>query len=100
MFCFFFFQAEDGIRDRDVTGVQTCALPILARRPRSHPPPRGGPPPSEGQDPRPARRAAAGACPAAPAARLQSLAGLTAPAGGRGCRSYPCRSEGADVVHT
>ena len=26
--CFFFFQAEDGIRDRDVTGVQTCALPI------------------------------------------------------------------------
>ena len=27
--CFFFFQAEDGIRDRDVTGVQTCALPIL-----------------------------------------------------------------------
>ena len=28
-FFFFFFQAEDGIRDRDVTGVQTCALPIL-----------------------------------------------------------------------
>src|SRR5207248_4740543 len=28
-FCFFFFfQAEDGIRDRTVTGVQTCALPI------------------------------------------------------------------------
>src|SRR5437868_14876429 len=26
---FFFFQAEDGIRDRNVTGVQTCALPIL-----------------------------------------------------------------------
>ena len=26
----FFFQAEDGIRDRLVTGVQTCALPILA----------------------------------------------------------------------
>src|SRR5207248_6832176 len=25
----FFFQAEDGIRDRTVTGVQTCALPIL-----------------------------------------------------------------------
>ena len=24
----FFFQAEDGIRDYDVTGVQTCALPI------------------------------------------------------------------------
>ena len=26
---FFFFQAEDGIRDYEVTGVQTCALPIL-----------------------------------------------------------------------
>src|SRR5256885_17132261 len=26
---FFFFQAEDGIRDYKVTGVQTCALPIL-----------------------------------------------------------------------
>src|SRR5690606_40584000 len=26
---FFFFQAEDGIRDFHVTGVQTCALPIL-----------------------------------------------------------------------
>src|SRR5687767_16037193 len=28
----FFFQAEDGIRDKLVTGVQTCALPISARR--------------------------------------------------------------------
>src|SRR6266568_6816995 len=27
-FMFFFFQAEDGIRDGTVTGVQTCALPI------------------------------------------------------------------------
>src|SRR2546429_3067263 len=35
-FLFFFFQAEDGIRDVAVTGVQTCALPILfcySRRP-------------------------------------------------------------------
>src|SRR5207249_2326756 len=31
-FLFFFFQAEDGIRDRNVTGVQTCALPILRRQ--------------------------------------------------------------------
>src|SRR5689334_24121418 len=30
-FFFFFFQAEDGIRDGTVTGVQTCALPILIR---------------------------------------------------------------------
>src|SRR5699024_11432020 len=28
----FFFQAEDGIRDRNVTGVQTCALPISSSR--------------------------------------------------------------------
>src|SRR2546427_10767440 len=30
---FFFFQAEDGIRDLTVTGVQTCALPIYQGRP-------------------------------------------------------------------
>src|SRR5437762_8577244 len=29
-FLFFFFQAEDGIRDTSVTGVQTCALPIYS----------------------------------------------------------------------
>src|SRR6266516_1891611 len=34
----FFFQAEDGIRDRTVTGVQTCALPILLRGYRMHGP--------------------------------------------------------------
>src|SRR3712207_3922749 len=31
MFLCFFFQAEDGIRDIGVTGVQTCALPIFTR---------------------------------------------------------------------
>src|SRR5688500_20007778 len=38
----FFFQAEDGIRDYKVTGVQTCALPICrdGRRPRSGAPAR------------------------------------------------------------
>src|SRR5690625_7756271 len=41
---FFFFQAEDGIRDGHVTGVQTCALPIC--------------PPAEGRTP--ARRAVSG----------------------------------------
>src|SRR5688572_31847448 len=30
--CSFFFQAEDGIRDLTVTGVQTCALPIYKSR--------------------------------------------------------------------
>src|SRR5260221_3501809 len=32
----FFFQAEDGIRDHCVTGVQTCALPISAKGPPEH----------------------------------------------------------------
>src|SRR5699024_11973262 len=32
---YFFFQAEDGIRDRNVTGVQTCALPISCRSSRT-----------------------------------------------------------------
>src|SRR5699024_11981356 len=32
----FFFQAEDGIRDRNVTGVQTCALPILLNQIQPH----------------------------------------------------------------
>src|SRR2546422_6533895 len=39
--CFFFFQAEDGIRDVAVTGVQTCALPISARRRLPRPRSRG-----------------------------------------------------------
>src|SRR6516162_5720314 len=34
---FFFFQAEDGIRDYKVTGVQTCALPISCRQGRPFP---------------------------------------------------------------
>src|SRR5436305_6711705 len=38
---FFFFQAEDGIRDADVTGVQTCALPIYPACRRPPPGPSG-----------------------------------------------------------
>src|SRR5256885_7989023 len=34
---FFFFQAEDGIRDYKVTGVQTCALPIYRGGPQEWP---------------------------------------------------------------
>src|SRR2546430_213411 len=46
---FFFFQAEEGIRVLTVTGVQTCALPILDRRsPRR--PDRGREPPGTGHD--------------------------------------------------
>src|SRR5699024_11912422 len=38
--CFiFFFQAEDGIRARNVTGVQTCALPILGQAKVNNPDP-------------------------------------------------------------
>src|SRR5947208_3709011 len=36
LYLFFFFQAEDGIRDDLVTGVQTCALPISSGRRFSH----------------------------------------------------------------
>src|SRR5690606_40387829 len=47
---FFFFQAEDGIRDFHVTGVQTCALPILDRGAfRKGKPPRRVPAGSQGR---------------------------------------------------
>src|SRR2546429_1781449 len=42
IFVFFFFQAEDGIRDVAVTGVQTCALPISLLRQNSPVPIAGG----------------------------------------------------------
>src|ERR1022692_4057732 len=38
VWCVFFFQAEDGIRDYKVTGVQTCALPIWEQRSQWSPP--------------------------------------------------------------
>src|SRR5258706_10928101 len=57
-FFFFFFQAEDGIRDWSVTGVQTCALPISDHigdvsqhrdRPAEGQVPRGTWPPGDGR---------------------------------------------------
>src|SRR5690348_8805192 len=54
----FFFQAEDGIRDGRVTGVQTCALPIFTRQARrGRPPgqqqsPQAGPGRHQGDHPR------------------------------------------------
>src|SRR5256885_10859808 len=48
MCVFFFFQAEDGIRDYKVTGVQTCALPISITSRRA----------GRGFDPRPGHLAA------------------------------------------
>src|SRR5690606_40088404 len=71
----FFFQAEDGIRDFHVTGVQTCALPISARtgpaprtvtaspwqgNPRS--PPRSAPAPEAPRTPPGTRRSAPAGC--------------------------------------
>src|SRR5690606_40711928 len=51
---FFFFQAEDGIRDFHVTGVQTCALPILPAEPGAPPIPLSpGGPPDVPPEPRP-----------------------------------------------
>src|SRR5207249_8138522 len=68
---YFFFQAEDGIRDRNVTGVQTCALPISSstdgRRSRdTRAPLRRGGCPSAGRE-----SAARAAGPRGPAARAR-----------------------------
>src|SRR5690606_40980452 len=66
-FVFFFFQAEDGIRDFHVTGVQTCALPIW-------PPPAG--PPASGDGPAAAHRKSR--CPPRPTAAA-ARSGLPGP---------------------
>src|SRR3989442_12540937 len=85
---FFFFQAEDGIRDADVTGVQTCALPICFRRAvRFIPPgscctaPRGGSrePPRAG-----GRRRKGHPRGAATGARVRTDRGADVPVGGGG----------------
>src|SRR5260370_5510066 len=47
--CAFLFQAEDGIRDSSVTGVQTCALPISARAGLGRPPRAADLPPARPQ---------------------------------------------------
>src|SRR5256885_12202488 len=57
LYFFFFFQAEDGIRDYKVTGVQTCALPICL--------PPGGPGPCCARRPGRARERRAGGWPTA-----------------------------------
>src|SRR3989441_1580967 len=60
MLVFFFFQAEDGIRDKLVTGVQTCALPISCRPSRAWRAVGGPPPCCLGLRRTPARRARGG----------------------------------------
>src|SRR6266404_7647699 len=71
----FFFQAEDGIRDKLVTGVQTCALPI-SRRLR-----RGGRDRPPVPDRRVSARGAGGACPG-PLRRRERGGGVAGPARG------------------
>src|SRR3989441_4345549 len=72
MCLFFFFQAEDGIRDKLVTGVQTCALPIYSFRSAS----------AHGKNGR--RYQSLGALPAALAYRKPGGAGSNRP----GCRAF------------
>src|SRR3712207_2551135 len=87
----FFFQAEDGIRDIGVTGVQTCALPISARPELSGGRRAGRPEPDRGHRRLPALRRRGGERPGQQATRSQ--AGRTAAAGcgagGRGAGADP-----------
>src|SRR5258708_24584365 len=69
--CAFFFQAEDGIRDDLVTGVQTCALPISLKRVRH---PRGQPTFSSLQLPSPLQHTMRPSLPSLPPA-LNALPG-------------------------
>src|SRR5436189_3200058 len=59
---FFFFQAEDGIRDTSVTGVQTCALPIYGRTGAARKAPRNPMFPLAARQTRISRRFSGGAC--------------------------------------
>src|SRR2546430_9773938 len=69
----FFFQAEDGIRDLTVTGVQTCALPILMTRPTA---PSSSPP--SAADPGRAAWSTATASPSSAPARTPTSSECTA----------------------
>src|SRR3712207_8938317 len=69
---FYFFQAEDGIRDIGVTGVQTCALPISSRAPPRPPPAPPPPRPSPTAPGHGAPAPAAGRAPCPPAAGARS----------------------------
>src|SRR2546426_5215873 len=72
---FFFFQAEDGIRDYKVTGVQTCALPISDRDSA------GARAPGRASHPRPRARSAGARAGAARAARAARATPPNAPGG-------------------
>src|SRR5690625_5774297 len=90
----FFFQAEDGIRDGHVTGVQTCALPISGAAAAARAPRR-----TDRREPRPHRGAGPPRCGASRCAGRRAAGG---PASGEIGRAS-CRErgeitvEGADV---
>src|SRR5690349_22080117 len=82
---FFFFQAEDGIRDLYVTGVQTCALPISAGATGAQGP--TGPQGPTGADGATGANGATGAAGAAGATGATGAQGPTGPQGPAGPRS-------------
>src|SRR5437764_2957642 len=101
-FDFFFFQAEDGIRDTSVTGVQTCALPIArGARVGGRRLGRGGPGvargrPRIGAQARPAAVAAVGGASSDGVAAPGPGAARDRPAGGtRAARTARARAAGA-----
>src|SRR5438093_11833185 len=84
---FFFFQAEDGIRDWSVTGVQTCALPIYTAGPVG-----AGVPPDSQDRPHDRRPRWGGGARAEARERGDSVSELGS-AGGRGPDCHPGRGE-------
>src|SRR5437867_258486 len=84
LFVFFFFQAEDGIRDRTVTGVQTCALPICRGGRGSHAV--GASAPGTRGDPRGLGRAGARSARAGPGGGNPPRAGQSREIGRASCR--------------
>src|SRR2546425_2081185 len=107
---FFFFQAEDGIRDKLVTGVQTCALPIYWVRltPGASPGISGGPGSEPLAEPQPERpvpeRFGSGAGRRGGAGGVRNRADerhlvIRAPAAGDHQPEVPCRLVGGATEH-
>src|ERR687898_525385 len=91
----FFFQAEDGIRDYKVTGVQTCALPISAVAKAGHPRDHAGDRPAgHGRGRSRRRRGARGGRPRAGSRRVALHRRHAGPAPGRGADARPPRHPG------
>src|SRR5207253_7798907 len=88
---FFFFQAEDGIRDGHVTGVQTCALPIWPRQ-EGRRPDRGQEPLRRGRAARATETAGRSSPPGRPTG--SPLAGGPSPRPGSEIGRAACRERG------